>query len=964
MITITGMFSTLIALGSPSPAQTPSSAHNPVEVGVNWPSFLARHDMRYARLPESWNRGAFLGNGRVGAMLYREKGALLFELGETSITDFQPTKPGATGPSSPMLVRPRLPIGTFALAPKGNILRGTMELSLWNAEVSAEIETSKGKIRLRAYVHASEPLLVIELDLTGGEADLSHAFMPALAVSEVKLFRRFPLTPSDINPAPYQSRDGDNRISVQTRNTGGSHAVGWRQTGVGNKRTIFVSIADGSSVEKTEEAIKSTLHRAAGTSVLVLRKQHQAFWHSYYPQSFLSIPDTRLEGFYFLQMYKLASATRSDAPAIDTLGPWYHHTPWPGIWWNLNIQLSYWPVYTANRLGLGESLLAVIDRNRAALALNSGFTDSAAIGRTSAQDAVSPVTDNDANAHPEHEFGNLMWALHNYWLHYRHAMDDTMLRDRLFPLMKQAVNFYLHVIREDAQGIFHTPKAVSPEYTKPAEDTNYDLSLLRWGLSAVIDADARLKLRDAAIPRYKHVLQHLAAYPRGKNGLDIGQGVPLSESHRHFSHLMMIYPLSMLTPESPPARALIEQSLAHWIGFEGALQGYSFVAASAISSRLGKGDDALSYLNQLISRFVKRNTMYLEAGPVIETPLAAAQAVHEMLLQSHNGVVRVFPALPSTFTDVSFSQLRTEGAFLVSAQRRKGQTHFVTIQSLAGEPLVVSLPFLNPIPVGGDRAYSIEKQSHGTWRIDLKKGETIVVSEQGAPRADIRITPVDANERGRQAFGVRADNPLLPPPSIRKNRSRFIPPAGEPASRKAIPDGVIRDFRMRTEVVGTVYSSNGWEEIAWAHLPNESLPELGVSATPWWNSTDERSRWQSIHSDTDCVDLAAIRRENARNAVAYLSTTIVSPNRQHAVIHLGSSDQSRVEFWGQSGVQTFQSTTIGPLKPGLNSFPVELRAGGNPLLFKIINEQGAWGGCLSIKAADGSTLPGLHVEAN
>ena len=95
-----------------------------------------------------------------------------------------------------------------------------------------------------------------------------------------------------------------------------------------------------------------------------LRRSHRAFWHAYYPQSFVSLPNARLESFYWIQMYKLASATRADRPAIDTLGPWYARTPWPGIWWNLNIQLSYWPVYTANRLALGESLLALVDRNQ------------------------------------------------------------------------------------------------------------------------------------------------------------------------------------------------------------------------------------------------------------------------------------------------------------------------------------------------------------------------------------------------------------------------------------------------------------------------------------------------------------------------------------------------------------------------------------------------------------------------
>ncbi len=960
---MTPALATLVVLSAAAPVDPSSNRHKPLDIDVDWPSFLARHDLQYARLPESWDRGAFLGNGRMGAMIYKENGALVFELGETSVTDFQKPNLGATGPSSPMLVRPRLPIGKFSIQTRGDIVGGTMRLSLWNAEASAEIATTAGKLNLRAYVHASEPLLVIELETFGGEGDVSHDFMPALAVSEVKLFRRFPLTPADINPAPVMTRAEDNRISIQARNSGGAHAVGWRQSGTGRRRTLFVSIADGKLVEDTVATINLTLKQAAQRSGL-LRKQHQAFWHSYYPQSFLSLPDTRLEGFYFLQMYKLASATRSDAPAIDTLGPWYHRTPWPGIWWNLNIQLSYWPVYTANRLDLGESLLAIIDRNRSTLQMNAGFADSAAIGRTSAQDASSPVTDNDASGHPEHELGNLMWVLHNHWLHYRHTMDDAMLRERLLPVLKQAVNYYLHILRKDAQGVYHTPRAVSPEYPKPAEDTNYDLSLLRWGLSTVITANSRLNLHGPEESHYTNVLKNLVPYPQGANGFDIGKGVPLAESHRHFSHLLMIYPLSLLTPETPRDRALIEQSLAHWIGFEGALQGYSFVGASAISSRLGKGDDALSFLNQLITRFVKRNTMYLEAGPVIETPLAAAQAIHEMLLQSHNGVVRVFPALPSSFDDLSFAQLRTEGAFLVSAQRRKGRTNFVAIQSLAGEPLLASLPFSIPTQLDGSRTISIEKQSPGIWRIDLRKGENVVIGEQGAPRSDARITPVDANERGKQAFGVRADNPLLPKPEARIKQSRFLDQAAESEPRTAIPDGVVHDFRMRTDALATVYSSNGWEEIAWAHLPNESLPELGAEATPWWTSADESSRWKSIHSDADCVDLTAHRRENPRNAIAYLSTTIVSPTRKQAVIRLGSSDPSRVEFWGQFGVQSFQSSAVRPIKAGMDAFPVELRKGRNRLLFKIINAQGAWGGCLSIEAADGSKLPGLHVDAN
>jgi alpha-L-fucosidase 2 len=64
-----------------------------------------------------------------------------------------------------------------------------------------------------------------------------------------------------------------------------------------------------------------------------------------------------------------------------------------------------------------------------------------------------------------------------------------------------------------------------------------------------------------------------------------------------------------------------------------------------------------------------------------------------MLLQSYSGTLRVFPAVPSSWEDVSFETLRAEGAFLVSAQRRGGAVQRVTIVSVAGAPCRLENPF-------------------------------------------------------------------------------------------------------------------------------------------------------------------------------------------------------------------------------------------------------------------------------
>ena len=78
------------------------------------------------------------------------------------------------------------------------------------------------------------------------------------------------------------------------------------------------------------------------------------------------------------------------------------------------------------------------------------------------------------------QVGLLPWACHNLWLIYRHKMDDNVLRDQLFPLLKGAINYYLHFLEKGEDGKLHLPATYSPEYDI-VEDCNFDLALLRWG---------------------------------------------------------------------------------------------------------------------------------------------------------------------------------------------------------------------------------------------------------------------------------------------------------------------------------------------------------------------------------------------------------------------------------------------------------------------------------------------------
>src|SRR5205814_1496818 len=252
--------------------------------------------------------------------------------------------------------------------------------------------------------------------------------------------------------------------------------------------------------EAKGEAQRATAE-AARLGLAKLVTAHRTWWHSYYPASFLSFPDARLEAYYWIQIYKLGSAMRADGPILDLNGPWFNATPWPAIWWNLNIQLTYSPLFRANRLDLAESLFSNLDRNRQALIDNVPERlrgGAAAIGRSSGPDLVRPVDLATAQSDAAHEMGDLPWTMYYYWLHYRYQMDDRILRERVYPLLKLAIGNYLAYVERGDDGHWHLPPTHSPELAT-VPDANYDLALLRWGLETLIASAQRLGL-DA--PRY------------------------------------------------------------------------------------------------------------------------------------------------------------------------------------------------------------------------------------------------------------------------------------------------------------------------------------------------------------------------------------------------------------------------------------------------------------------------------
>jgi hypothetical protein len=196
---------------------------------------------------------------------------------------------------------------------------------------------------------------------------------------------------------------------------------------------------------------------------------------------------------------------------------------------------------------------------------------------------------------------------------------------------------------------------------------------------------------------------------------------------------------------------LMKKSIAHWHSFDKALQGYSFTGGASMFAKMGDGNQAYDYMKTFMTDFLRANTMYLEAGPVIETPLSAVTSINEMLIQSWGDTIRVFPAISDDWQHVSFENLRAEGAFLVSAQMKDGDLQFVKILSEAGGKLQLKIPESRK-----NFVYQGETLKSNFLSMDTQAGQEIIIHQKGIQEFKIQAVPKILGDYN--SFGAKKPN--------------------------------------------------------------------------------------------------------------------------------------------------------------------------------------------------------------
>lgn len=450
---------------------------------------------------------------------------------------------------------------------------------------------------------------------------------------------------------------------------------------------------------------------------------HDAWWTQFWAGSGVSLPDEDLENYWYAGLYVMACTARNTK---FPPGLWGAYATSDGMGWfgdyhmNYNYQGPFYALTSCNHPELLacysaplNDFLPIAKRYAREYLGTGGAYFPVGIGPLGMETDYRPDTKEHGHLFlgqkSNASYGAVVPVMH--WLgtrdqafakreYYEYLLetaafweDYLVLEDGLY----QDYNDALHEVAWYAGGNY------VPGVVEGLDDRNPLLSacLIRMLLKTVIDLSAALGENVDRIPKWQDMLDRLPAmetYESKEKGVTY---LRCKADANYLDELIMecVYPMGQigqrLTPELYEAARNSHRDLAVWDSHN---RFCSFYPAAA---RLGfPAEEIIGHIREVIANRSLPNGMFRYGGGGLENSSAIPSTVNEMLLQSYEGVLRLFPVWDRS-RDASFRGLRANGAFLVDA-RVEGGRIAAEIFSEQGSVLNLEAPAEGYVLVRGD----------------------------------------------------------------------------------------------------------------------------------------------------------------------------------------------------------------------------------------------------------------------
>jgi hypothetical protein len=292
------------------------------------------------------------------------------------------------------------------------------------------------------------------------------------------------------------------------------------------------------------------------------------------------------------------------------------------------------------------------------------------------------------------------------WEYYQYQPDPAYLRAKTWPMLRDIALFYcsfLEKCRRDDRGKRLVGPSYFPENGYFGQDNGaYDLAYIPYALKAARAVATVLGTDDALIRRIDAVLAELPPFEtlpdpgQGNQPVVIWhKGAKFPDDDRHGSLVQAVFPAGQVTCFSPPEDRLLFERTINLVG-RITTHANSPVTLNIARARLGMTEEAIRNIAIDFTAHHRelRNGLFAwkAHGNYISEQVGIARMITELLLQSVDQIIRIFPAWPPG-VDAEFARLRAQGGFLVSARLAGKSVSDVSIESTVGGQCCLAKPW-------------------------------------------------------------------------------------------------------------------------------------------------------------------------------------------------------------------------------------------------------------------------------
>ena len=711
---------------------------------ADWATVSTLLDASSATYTKTWDdatcrtlqQGAYLGNGDFGAHLGGTIHSLKYYLGKNGFHAGNDVAAGLY--TQHILNLALLTVERSSGTESGDAYSVTQDLR--NAEIRTHCTMAGYPVQTKAYLSASSNSLVLELSTNGGadvplQATLSvigNAYVAKSAgtVGSVAWVTKEP----NADAAPFYVKGAVaakvlGATTVETTDNSTYSRLAFTLPASGSTVKLFLQAEHEKNAASPLSSVQATARDISDASVAEIYARNQAWWKEYWLQSYINLGDD-VQKYWYNHLYMIGSCARSGSDNAPGKAPG-HWGPWNRaddmMWFsnlgmNYNAQNPYYGTFSANHVSLVDPYIQTIkyyaEKTARMRVVNRWVSPQIAARMPANCRGVEFEGSFTSHGTPSARGGscgeedccmttNAVFGILPIVWKWKYGQDRAFLADTCYPLMREVADFFDDYIGKPIDGRYDVYGSVHEGADWFARDDMFSLGAIRFLYREIIAASMEIGRDTDRRPHWQDILDNMSKYQlqaweksvtfRPDATHDVMEALTFGGGARN-TGLMFTTTFDNISYSTLPAykiatcKTLDKGNMFSPQRFSGWQESNDFGIMFVMAVRAGYPADRVikaikgwkPELNGIVSQ---------KAGGGIETA-GIIEAINNMLLQSHDGVIRVFPDWDRN-VDAEFKRLRAVGAFLVEAKyRASGQVvDSVSIFSETGHTCTVQSPF-------------------------------------------------------------------------------------------------------------------------------------------------------------------------------------------------------------------------------------------------------------------------------